>query len=867
MHETDLVTGLTRKEAAAALAAGLGNALPPRRGRSFFSRLLENLSDPVIKVLLAALCVNLLFLLRGEGWFETAGIAAAAFAAALLSTLSEAGSERAFLRLEAENARSLCRVRRDGQLLEIPAEELVEGDVVLLQAGDGVPADGILRKGLLRCDQAALSGESREAEKRAGPVCAPERWDPADPHQLFRGAGVASGEGIMQVLRVGERTLLGSMALSLNDRPPESPLRLRLTRLAKTMSRLGYGAAALVASADLFHRIVLANGFAPSLILSELSHLPTLLEHLLHAATLAVGVVIVAVPEGLPMMITVVLSRSMLRMQRDQVLVRTLTGIETAGNLNILFTDKTGTLTRGRLTVEAVLLGDGTLRERSALPELPLLWPALRESCRFNTAAQWSDRGLSGGNATDRALLELSGKEPLSPRRTRHLPFDSSKKYAACALEGGLFPCYVTGAPELLLPRCVRRLSETGPLPLTEQAMLDRLWREQAARGMRVVCLCAGEVQDGSGMLILLGLALIRDGLRPETPDALRRIAGAGVRVVMVTGDNADTARAIAAAAGLLQGGGEVLTSRQLSGMTDRQLQEILPRLRVVARALPTDKSRLVRAAQAAGLVVGMMGDGINDAPALRLADVGFAMGSGTRVAKEAGDIVILDDNIASIGRAILYGRTVFRSIRRFLVFQLTMNLSAVAVSVLGPLLGVETPITVIQMLWINMIMDTLAGLAFAGEAPREEEMRRPPYPRDTPVLTRGMLGQIAGLSLWLTGLSAAFLRLPVFRARFGWEEGGFLTAFFALFVFSGLAAAFCARTARKNLLAGLGQNRSFLAVMGFAAAVQLLLLYFGGAVFRTRPLPLPVLGQVILLALSVIPADLLRKTVFPAEE
>ena len=297
--------------------------------------------------------------------------------------------------------------------------------------------------------------------------------------------------------------------------------------------------------------------------------------------------------------------------------------------------------------------------------------------------------------------------------------------------------------------------------------------------------------------------------------------------------------------------------------MTDRQVQEVLPRLRVVARALPTDKSRLVRLAQNAGYVVGMTGDGINDAPALKLADVGFAMGSGTRVAKEAGDILILDDNIASIGRAILYGRTIFRSIQRFIVFQLTMNLTAVAISILGPFLGVETPVTVIQMLWINIIMDTLAGLAYAGEPPLERYLEEPPKPREAPVLTRTMAAQVGGLALYMVGLCAVFLKLPLFRQRFGPEDGPFLTAFFALFVFSGLFSAFCARAEGKNLFRGLGKNRSFLVIMALCAGVQVLLLYVGGPLFRTQPPTARQLLEVLLLAATVVPADLLRKICF----
>jgi len=864
MQQTDLTFGLRQEDAEERRKQGLGNSLSPAKRRTFLSKLFSNLNDPIIKILLVALVVNVLFLFRGEGWFETAGIAFAILAASLISTLSEYSSESAFVRLRQEAAKTTCRVRRNGLLQELPSEDLVDGDIVLLEAGEGIPADGWLRRGTLQCDQAALSGESKEADKSCAPL--PEavlRWDTAHPQLLFRGSNVTHGEGLMQVLRCGDRTLLGSMALSLQEEPRESPLKVRLNELARSMSRLGYTAAALVAFSDLFHRLVMDNGFVPSLILAELSHLPALLELLLHAATLALGVVIVAVPEGLPMMITVVLSRSMAQMQKDQVLVRKLTGIETAGSLSLLFTDKTGTLTRGRLTVEGLLLGDGTILSPRDLPKVPKLWTAVQESCLLNTGAQWSVKEPVGGNATDRALLELSGRGPTAAVRTRYLPFDSAKKYSAAAVSNGAFPGYIKGAPERLLPRCSHWLSAEGVLPLSDAASLALAWEQQAAHGMRVVCLCAGTPETGS--LVLLGFALIRDGLRPEAAAAVRRIQGAGVQVVMVTGDSPDTAKAIAQKTGLLRGGGQVLTSADLASMTDRQIQEILPQLRVVARALPTDKSRLVRIAQQADYVVGMTGDGINDAPALRLADVGFAMGSGTRVAKEAGDILILDDNIASIGRAILYGRTIFRSIQRFLVFQLTMNLTAVLVSILGPFLGVETPVTVVQMLWINIIMDTLAGLAYAGEPPMEHYLEAPPKRRSAPVLTRAMAVQIGGLALYMTTLCAAFLKLPVFHRLYGSTESGFLTAFFALFVFSGLFSAFCARCDGLHLLQGLSKNRSFLLIMLVCGLVQVLLITFGGTLFRTQPMDSTAFLQILLLAATVIPFDLLRKALLKA--
>lgn len=853
--ETFLPFGLTEAEAELSAREGGYNTLSRRKRISFFRKYLSALGDPIIKILLVALAINLLLLLRGEGWFETVGIALAVFLASFLSTLSEYGSESAFLRLQEEAARCTCRVRRGGETLELPVDRLVRGDMVLLSAGEAVPADGLLRGGAVSADQAALNGESEEAEKLPANEKKPSRWSPENEHLLFRGSNITAGEGVMEVLRVGDDTLLGSMAQSLQEEPPPSPLKQRLEGLAKTISRLGYLAAALVAITDLIYRLGINNSFMPSLMLAELTHLPSLLELLFHAGMLAIGVIIVAVPEGLPMMITVVLSRCMARMQKDGVMVRRLTGIETAGSLNILFTDKTGTLTEGRLAVERILCGDGSELRTEDLRKNPVLARHVGLCCVFCNGASMTGGKAVGGNATDRALLRFG--KPFCPdgeTRGSYLPFDSARKYAEARVGETR---YTVGTPDLLLPKCGVFVDGEGTsFPLNHE-VIDGLWRHIAGEGRRVVCLCTG---TADGTLALLGIAVIRDNLRPETRAAVRRIIGAGIQLVMVTGDSPETASAIARDAGILRRGDLMLSSAEMNEMTDRELQIALPRLRVVARALPTDKKRLVRISQQLGLVAGMTGDGVNDAPALKLADVGFAMGTGTQVAKDAGDIVILNDDLDSIAKAILYGRTIFCSIQRFLVFQLTMNFCAVGVSLIGPFIGVDTPVTVIQMLWINLIMDTMAGLAFAGEPPREELMQEPPKARDCPVLTRSMAAQIAATALYSIALCVMFLRLPAFSSLFCGER--YMTAFFALFVFAGIFCSFCARSEQVSVR-GLRHNPSFLPVMGIAGCVQLLLIYFGGALFRTAGLTLLELFWVMCFAASVLPADVLRKLLF----
>ncbi len=853
------------------------NRLTRQKRRGFFHQFLSNFGDPIIKVLLATLAINVVFLFRHHDWYESVGIAVAVFLATFVSTVSEYGSEAAFEKLQEEAAGIRCRAIRGRRVCAPAVEELVVGDIVLLQSGERIPADGRLVGGALRVDQSALNGESREVEKR--PDRATE-LSPDTPNALLRGCVVCSGEGVMRIEQVGDATVYGSLAGELQEETRESPLKLRLQGLASTLSRLGFIAAGLVALADLFRAFVMENDYVGSAIAAALTNPQTVFGNLLHAATLALTVVVVAVPEGLPMMITVVLSSHMRRMLKEQVLVRKLVGIETSGSLNVLFTDKTGTLTKGRPEVTVFIDPEGhAYRRAEELHPQKTRWELLRLSGFYNTECQPVGRELLGGNGTERALLAyVMGRRPLRTDHTvpQKIPFDSSRKWSGAELGGDLpspdggvckrLTLY-KGAPEKILALCGRFLNADGKVvPFTDKGVVLACEREQAAQAVRLIAIAVSTepLCDTPDNLILLGLAGLRDELRPEVRQAVATVRRAGVQVVMMTGDSKETATAIARAAGLLinDAADAVLTSGELAALDDAEIKRRLPKLRVIARALPSDKSRLIRLSQECGLVAGMTGDGVNDAPALKKADVGFAMGSGTEVAKQAGDIVILDDRFASIVHAILYGRTIFKSIRKFIVFQLTMNLCAVGVSIIGPLIGLEAPVTVMQMLWINIIMDTLAGLAFAGEPPLPEYMDEPPKRRDEPVLNRYMLNQILCTGGFTVALCVAFLQYEPFRAAFRYDVLPlyWMTAFFALFIFCGIFNCFNARTTRLNLLAHLHRNPAFAVILTCITAVQIALIYYGGALFRTAGLTASELFRIVLLASLVIPFDMLRK-------
>ncbi len=864
--------GLTDAEVAESAKKYGRNILTPKKKKSFLSRYFESFKDPVIKILLVALLVNLVFAFRGGDIFESIGIGVSVFLATFISTLSEQGSEAAFARLSEEYANISCKAYRNGKLCEIPISEIVVGDLLKISAGENIPADAYLVGGALKVDQSSITGESREIEKREG---SKKELSPTAQDAVFRGSPVLEGEAEVLVAAVGDSTMLGQISKEVQIDTRESPLSLRLAKLARQISTLGYIAAILVGVATLFNTFIIDSGFRGEVILLKLRDTPYLLSHLLDAFMLSLTVLVMAVPEGLPMMIAVVLSSNIKRMLKDGVLVRKPVGIEAAGSMNILFTDKTGTLTEGKMSVSKIICADGTEFSDFYMMQKRAPYPArlFEINSRYNTSSELSGDKIIGGNATDRALLSAVYKSRTAEKfgRSYYLPFDSSRKYSAASLFGKETITLIKGAPEKLLPKITHAHSKNGsllPFSSVSKCFLTQV-NELTASGGRVLFIASRNgtlksenIPDG---LSLVCAVLLEDKIRKEAKKSVRSLRGAGIQVVMITGDNKDTARSIGEKCGIVTKETPlVLTADELSRMSDEKLTELLPTLAVVARALPSDKSRLVRVAQERELVVGMTGDGINDAPALRRADIGFAMGSGTQVAKDAGDIIILDNDLASISKAVLFGRTIFKSIRKFITLQLTMNFSAVGISMVCPFFGFDSPVTVVQMLWINIIMDTLGGLAFAGEAPKEHYMKEKPKRRDEPILSGYMISQMATLAVYSLCLCLAFLTLPAITSHFrvGKDNIYLLTAFFALFIFSSLFNCFNCRTDRLKLFSGLSENKAFIFIMLLVGTIQILFTYLGGSVLRTAPLLRSELLYTLLLSLSVFPIDIMRKLV-----
>lgn len=839
--------------------------IPPE---PLWKKILEGFKDPMIMILLVALVIQVVLCFMGEAhWYEPVGILIAIMIANGVSAISENQQEGKASALKAEEeAKEVAKVLRDGKLMEIHVSEVVVGDLVYLQAGDKISADGEIVEGLVKVDQATLNGETKEATKTVNESGeAYNTKDLLNRCYVYRGTVVCSGEAYMEVKVVGDKTLFGELALEVQEDTRETPLQVKLGKLAKQISTFGYiGAIAIVVG--VFARTLL-GGNIPNTFM-EWVNLS------IEAITVAVTIIVCAVPEGLPMLTSILLSYQSMRMAKDNVLVHKINGLETAGSLSLLFSDKTGTITEGKLSV--VEVATGNVRKFSSMKELPLpLKDEVTIGIGLNNSSSYSNGSIIGGNSTDRALMSFLVDAGVDANVAREdvrnfNAFDSAKKYSTVTINhNGKVVTYIKGAPERIIARCQTYLDENGAVkPLTERNFLMAYMDEQAGRSMRLlgVAKCDGDTADGEGLTLVCVLA-IRDNVRKEAVDAIREVQEAGIQVVMVTGDRKETAVAIAKEAGLLKNNTDVaLTSAELAELSDDELKKVLPNLRVVSRALPTDKSRLVRCAQELNLVVGMTGDGVNDSPALKKADVGFAMGSGTEVAKEAGDITILDDNFLSIEKAILYGRTMFKSIRKFLIFQLTVNVAAVLTCFLAPLFGENEILTVIQLLVVNLAMDTLAAIAFGSEPALMEYMKEKPIARDASIVTGKMMSQVVVSGLYITAMCLCIRFVPALQHLLGAvKESGLDTtllnsAVFATFMMAISFNGFNARTEHLNPFENLGRNKNFLLVIGGLLVLQFLFVTFGGVVLSVEPLSATTWLICLLIAVFVIQIDIDRK-------
>ena len=867
-----MIKGLNKDQVEQSRKLHGDNIIHEAEQETFWDKFKGAFDDPMIKLLLVIAAIMAIMAVMGYAEFgEIIGIVISVLLVTGISAKTEIASDNEYRKLKDSTKKEVCKVHRDGKVVEVEINELVVGDLVILQSGDKIPADGYLYQGELRVDNSALNGEAEECRKVAVSdfkaykelaMTADVTGDTfVDAHSLFRGAVVFNGEGIMEITKVGMKTMMGAMAEDMADDEVESPLKVKLAKLASQISMFGYIGSVVIALALLAHKVVIAGGFADYFANGGVMVFKDVLE----AIMLAVVIVVMAVPEGLPLMIAIVLMRNTAKMLQNNVLVRKPIGIETAGSLNILFSDKTGTITKGEL--EVVEFFDSNLKDSykdgSKIKEMMAL------CIGKNTGSMFDANGkVIGGNATDKALLnfltqaEMNKLEDLKVEKSQG--FNSANKYSASQLSG---KTVYKGAPERLLTKATKMLDENGNVVAIDKKKINDKIDRLAERAMRVLSFAYSEselIEDTlPDDLVMVGFVGIRDDVRPEAKQAIKEVQNAGVQVVMITGDRKETAVAIAKEAGLLNSKSDVaLTSEELNKMSDKEVKAILPNLKVIARALPTDKSRMVKLAQELNLVCGMTGDGVNDAPALKRADVGFAMGSGTDVAKEAGAIVILDDNFKSIENAILYGRTIYNNILKFIKFQLTINVGAVAVCAIAPFFGIEEPLKITHILWINLVMDGLGALALGSEPALKKYMLEKPKSRTQSIVSAKMMNQILFAGAWVAVLSFAFLKAPFFINMFANTEEH-MTAYFSMFVLCAVFNGFNVRSNTINIFEHIKENMSFLKVMGVIVIVQAALTLVGGELFSCTPITVKHWLVIIAMAFTIIPVDMIRKVIF----
>lgn len=828
---------------------------------------------------------------------------------------SEYKSDREFEALNAQKDSVRVKVTRGGEFHTIPLEEVVVGDLVDVETGDEIPADGRLIKAVeLMVDQSLLTGESEPVRKQARPADAAD--GPDQPGCLYRGTQIVDGAGVMVVTEVGDDTMIGQIAKRLGDSDEEeqdstpqteegrvrqkltiskaqTPLQVKLTNLANLISNVGYAAAVLI-----FLALLVRGTFVGELSLDKIGWLGVA-GNLLNYFVYMVIIIVVAVPEGLPMSVTVSLALAMQKMTRANSLVRQLVACETIGSATVICSDKTGTLTQNKMVVVRVFRAGSSVDRGQSGWSAPGRDDPFTLNAALNSTANLEEKNgkiITIGSSTEGALLQFirEGGVDHVHLRAEHEPlyqvhFSSERKRMTTVVRhGGRLLAFMKGAPEIVLERTTHYLDATGtPRPwdsIAKDAALAFL-RDSARQAMRALAFASrmleGFPADEDGLharrdeiesgLIFTGLVAIRDPLRDDVKDAVDRCRAAGIEVKMITGDNVETARAIAYNIGLIDSldapidtdTGKVLTSAKFNADFERQkalgqgleadaIRNRLAGLRVLARARPLDKFKMVELLQARQQVVAMTGDGTNDAPSLKKADVGLAMGiAGTEVAKEASKIVLLDDAFSTIVNAVKWGRSLYENIQRFIQFQLTINVSALTIAFLGPFLGIRPPFTVLQLLWINVIMDTFASIALCSEPPRDDVMNLPPKKKDENILTPSMIQTILGTAGFFVVVMIGLLMGMQYGAWFAGEgpkspDFAPLTTrqvsiFFAVYVFFQVWNQINARSLDPKVsgLAKLGSNPTFLTIAGITAVVQIMItsIPWLASVFKVEPL------------------------------
>ena len=872
IKKDELMKGLSDSQVNDSKAKYGTNELAKKESESLWSMFIGAFDDIWIKVLCAALVLKIVLAVLGmfvpalsgeNDVVEIISIIIAIGLATGFSTLSEYRNASRSEALQEEYNKTYAKVMRNGKLVNILTSEIVKGDTILVQAGDKVPVDGILFEGHIKVSQAALNGESRDENKTAADTMDDaESTDYASVSKVFMGSVVTSGEGYMVATVIGDQSELGKINKALTDSDEEEERKdtssLKLEVVAAGIGKLGVSAAAIAGVLHVVLNLVRAN---------EAATVVSVLLLAAEAVMLMASIVIMAVPEGLPMMNSLVQSMNTEAMYKKNILVSHKAAFSDSAYMNVLFSDKTGTITQGNLSLVEFITGDGKIVDSIKNSEFI-------EAITLNNLAKVSSEGKAiGSNNMDRALLSyaLNNGYDDSKNDTDKVEdisgFDSEKKCATVTLKDGLV--YWKGATENIIEQVTHYMLPDGEekeFTAEDKKIVEEQMLAEAKRTMKLLSVA----KISNGKTVLMAVLCLRDNVRTDAVETVEILNHAGIQVVMVTGDAEETATAIAKEAGILKNEKKdvVLTHEELEKMSDEELKKVLPDLRVVSRAKPLDKKRLVSMSQQLENVCGMTGDGVNDAPALKQADIGFAMGDGTAVAQEAGDVVILNNSLTSIKDCVLNSRTMAKSVGKFLIFQLTVNISTLLMNIIAPILGWTEPFSIVQILWINLIMDTLAAMAFGGEPILDRYMEDQPAKRTDNILTTYIKSAIGTSAIFITLGSILILEniagitsfvTPADCADPELYEKTFM---FAFFIYSIIFNSLNTRSEKYNLFEHISENKNFIRVMGAIFILQTIIIQIGGKVFDTTMLNVKALLVSMVLAVLIIPVDLIRKVV-----
>lgn len=780
------------------------------------------------------------------------------------------GVQKSAAELRAKTAVRYCDVVRDGSVQTINKDDLVVGDLVLLRTGQEIFADGFIVDGEISVNNAAINGETKECRKIPSAnykhVKTTSTTAYTDQCSLFAGTVIMSGEGKMIVTDVGVNTVNGDTLVKMQTlEPPKTALDIALDHLCDFISKWGTIAAALAFVIMTITGILNAGSLSQYFSGSILESIQKVAQNVSNALT----IIVAAVPEGLPLIVKLVTKQNVSTMEKFNILAKNTGKIPELAYVNLICTDKTGTLTTGEMTSTVMINGNcqDIFNKESSLNELIDL-----NICMNNSAVFDSNGNITGGNSIDRAVLDMLSPEDAQKIQNKaimkkRVPFSSENKFSAVTLNNGAndFTVY-KGAPEKLIEKCKFYLDNDGIVTeLTEEKRkaLKSHIKGLTEKAMRCIALTISDKTDDGlpDEMNLLGVIGVVDPVRNEVPEAVKIAHKAGIQVIEITGDCMETAKAVAMEAGIYKPGDLAVTNDEFEAMSDVKVKEIIPQLRVISRCSPNTKLRLVTLAQEIGMSVAMTGDGVNDAPALKKADVGFGMQDGSDVAKEAADIVLTDNNFASVVKAVELGRTFMHNIMMFLEFQLPINISLLILSMVFPIIsGGSALLAAVQILIVNIIMDSLNSLSFGGEPPKEEYMNEEPIMKGSGLFIRGAKGRIALSSIVFIALFGVITFGPVGN-MFATKLSA-MTARFALLCLMAVFNGFTIRTDSMNLFKGIKNNKLFVYIALGIFTMAVVLCNFVGNLVQTTPMDVKQWIVVLVTAFMVVPVDWIRKTI-----